>query len=172
VQILVVSGASGAGKTAAVEALAARRPSGVRCFHFDSIGVPNAEDMERDYGGGMQWQEWATREWLTKLRELADGTRLAVLDAQTHPSAVLDAASDDPRGDIHVVMLRCARDVRDARLHGPRGQPELATDRMESWASHLARDAEARGLTIIDTTALGVEEVADRLEAIARRLLA
>ena len=40
VSVLVVTGASGAGKTASVEALAARALPGVRCFHFDSIGVP------------------------------------------------------------------------------------------------------------------------------------
>ncbi|HUQ82358.1 MAG TPA: hypothetical protein VM076_14495 [Gemmatimonadaceae bacterium] len=169
-QILVVSGASGVGKTAAVEALGARRLAGVRCFHFDCIGVPDASEMDRDYGGGMQWQEWATREWIAKLRALSDGTRVAVLDGQMHPSAVLGAPSTGAHDDLHVVMLQCARDVRDARLHGPRGQPELASDRMENWASHLVRDAEARGLTIIDTTALDVEAVADRLEAVVRRL--
>jgi type II secretory pathway predicted ATPase ExeA len=48
--ILVVTGASGAGKTATVRALDARGIPGVRCFYFDSIGVPTAEVMERDYG--------------------------------------------------------------------------------------------------------------------------
>ena len=45
--VLVVTGASGAGKTTLVRALAGREFSGVRCYYFDSIGVPSAELMER-----------------------------------------------------------------------------------------------------------------------------
>ena len=54
--ILVVTGASGVGKTAAVNALNTRRIAGVQCFHFDEIGVPSPAVMERDYGGDEQWQ--------------------------------------------------------------------------------------------------------------------
>jgi hypothetical protein len=36
-----VTAASGAGKTAAVRHLEARRRPDVRCFYFDSIGVPS-----------------------------------------------------------------------------------------------------------------------------------
>jgi predicted ATPase len=59
--IFVVTGASGVGKTAAVNALNTRRLAGVQCFHFDEIGVPSPAVMERDYGGGEQWQAWARR---------------------------------------------------------------------------------------------------------------
>jgi adenylylsulfate kinase-like enzyme len=46
--ILVVTGASGSGKTAAVRALDARDLPGVRCYYFDTVGVPSREEMERD----------------------------------------------------------------------------------------------------------------------------
>jgi hypothetical protein len=65
--VLVVTGASGVGKTTAVQALDACRIPGVRCFFFDSIGVPSAEIMERDYGGGERWQALATADWLARL---------------------------------------------------------------------------------------------------------
>ncbi len=45
--ILVVTGPSGAGKTAAVERLQARGRPGVRCHFFDRIGVPSAEVKAR-----------------------------------------------------------------------------------------------------------------------------
>ena len=67
---IVITGASGAGKTAAVDALEARGLPGVRCFHFDSIGVPSIEDMEREHGGGEQWQQWATTTWIERLQSL------------------------------------------------------------------------------------------------------
>jgi len=66
--ILVVTGASAAGKTTAVRALDARGIAGVRCFYFDSIGVPSAEVMERDFGGAAY------------LRGQADARGLPIID--------------------------------------------------------------------------------------------
>ncbi len=53
-RLLFVSGASGAGKTAAVRTLERRGLPAVRCYHFDSIDVPSPEEMERQWGGGDQ----------------------------------------------------------------------------------------------------------------------
>jgi hypothetical protein len=86
--VLVVTGASGVGKTTAVQALDACRIPGVRCFFFDSIGVPSAEIMERDYGGGERWQALATADWLARLGGLPDDVRVAVLEGQTRPRFV------------------------------------------------------------------------------------
>ena len=52
--ILVVTGASGSGKTTTVRALEARALFGVRCYYFDAVGVPFAED--RGSGGPDGWQ--------------------------------------------------------------------------------------------------------------------
>ena len=60
--------------------------------------------------------------------------------------------------------------ARGERLRGPRGQPELASDRMTSWAVYFRGEADARGLPIIDTTDLTVDEVASELEALLRPL--
>lgn len=170
VSVLVVTGASGAGKTATVEALAARALPGVRCFHFDSIGVPTAESMERDYGGAERWQAWATNQWLARLAALGEGVRVAVLDAQTRPSIVFAAPGAGITWRAHVAVLDCSPQVRAARLHGPRGQPELATARMDSWAAYLRGQADALALPVIDTSGLTVADVAQHLEAIVRRL--
>ena len=169
--ILVVTGASGVGKTSAVRALEARGIDGVRCFYFDSIGVPTAEAMERDFGGGEKWQADATARWLTQLDALASDVRVAVLDGQTRPSFVFDAADRTPTSNLHVALLDCSPEARGERLRGARGQPELASERMTSWAAYLRRQADARGLPIIDTTNFTVDEVADRPEALLRTLV-
>jgi len=169
--ILVVTGASGAGKTAAVRALADRNLPGLRCFHFDSIGVPSEDVMEREYGGGDGWQAWATKQWLARIGALAalpDGVRIAVLDGQTRPSLVVGLTGSVPRCDVSVILLDCSAEVRDARLRGPRQQPELATGRMDDWATHLRGEAAAFGLPVIDTTRLTPEQVADRLARVIR----
>jgi hypothetical protein len=168
--ILVVTGASGAGKTVAVQALERRELPGVRCFYFDSIGVPSAEDMARAFGRGESWQAWATDEWLQWLHGLGAETRVAVLDAQTRPSHVLGPRAKGGARTTHVVLLDCSSEIRDARLRGPRAQPELASARMDSWAAYLRGQADALDLPVIDTTLLSVAEVADRLERIARAL--
>ncbi|HEY3248513.1 MAG TPA: hypothetical protein VGK88_09525 [bacterium] len=62
--ILVVTGASGSGKTAGVRALELRALAGVRCYYFDAVGVPSHEEMERNFGGPERWQALTTQRWL------------------------------------------------------------------------------------------------------------
>lgn len=50
-RIVVVTGASGAGKTTVVTRLAERNLAGVTCAFFDSVGVPPPDEMPPD------WQE-------------------------------------------------------------------------------------------------------------------
>ena len=170
-RILIVTGASGAGKTATVRALESRGIPGVRCFYFDSIGVPTAEVMERDYGSAERWQASATGEWLMQLGRLPNDVRLAVLDGQTRPSFVLEAAPRAAPRVVDVVLLDCSSEVRGARLRGPRRQPELADARMDQWAAYLRGQADALRLVVIDTSVLSVREAADQLEALVRRLI-
>jgi hypothetical protein len=169
--IIVVTGASGAGKTAAVQALESRGIPGVRCFQFDSIGVPTPEIMQREYGGGEHWQAAATAEWLERLGALPAAIRVAVLDGQTRPSFVFAAKERAADRMVHVTLLDCSRAVRDARLHSEREQPELASDRMDNWAAYLRGQADALGLPVIDTTDASIDEVADVLEATLRPYL-
>ena len=168
--IVVVTGASGAGKTAAVAALEKRALPGVACFYFDSIGIPTLEVMEQEHGGAERWQADTTNAWLTRLAALGDGVRIAILDGQTRPSTVLAAPGAGTTWHPQVVLFDCSPEVRAARLHGPRGQPELGTARMDSWAAYLRGQADALGLPIVDTTALTIDETAQRLEAIVQGL--
>lgn len=168
--ILVITGASGAGKTAAVRALEERELPGVRCFYFDSIGVPALEVMRREHGGGEQWQAWATREWLRKLDQLAPTVQVAVLDGQTRPSHVAAVAKTLVRG-VHTVLLDCEQEERERRLQVGRRQPELVTNQMASWAAYLRGQADALLVDVIDTSQLSPPSVADLLvEAIGRLL--
>ena len=169
--IVVVTGASGAGKTTAVHALDARTVPGLQCFFFDSIGVPTLDEMRRDYGGGEQWQAWATEQWLRDLDRLDPAIRVAVLDGQTRPSYIA-AAATALRRRVHTVLLDCDRTERERRLITSRRQPELATTDMAAWAAYLRGQADALGLPVLDTSRLTPDAVADRLMEIIGPLLA
>jgi hypothetical protein len=169
--ILVVTGTSGAGKTAAVQALEARRRLGIRCFYFDHIGVPSADVMERDFGSGEGWQADATKWWISRLALDAEDASVSILDGQTRPSFVHAALAGIDPVCARIVLLDCSPAIRKIRL-AVRGQPELATHQMDTWAAYLRGQADALRLPVIDTSSLTVEAVADALEIEVEALLA
>jgi len=162
--LFFVIGASGAGKTAAVRALETRRVAGVRCYFFDSVGVPTPEVMEREWGSGEKWQEQMTKRWIERRAANADGVQLAVLDGQTRPSFIQPHLAPAGVGHARILLLDCTPAVRVARLSGPRGQPELAGDSMHAWAAYLRGQADALGLRVLDTSDMSIEGVADVLQ--------
>jgi hypothetical protein len=161
--ILVVTGASGAGKTAVVRELEARALPGVRCYYFDVAGVPSLDEMHRDFGGPEGWQAVTTQQWIDRLAADPDGAELYVLDGQTRPSFVLSAAERASVVLTRVVLLDCAASVRHARLAGPRSQPEPLNSQMDCWAAYLRGQADALKLPVIDTTGIGIAAAADEL---------
>jgi uridine kinase len=166
--ILVVTGSSGAGKTAAVERIQSRSLPGVRCHYFDRIGIPSAEAMSRDYGGPEAWQSATTRGWIKRLAAESDVGIVSVLDAQTRPSFVVEALAGVNAPPTRVVLLDCALLVRHQRLI-QRGQAELVIAEMDDWAVYLRREAEQLDVPIIDTSVLDIDGVADALEERIRR---
>lgn len=169
--ILVVTGASGAGKTAAVEALERRSRPDIRCFYFDRIGVAPAEVMERDFGGPEAWQADATKQWISRLASDEEISSVRILDGQTRPSYVRAALANFVHVRAQIVLLDCSSAIRADRL-AVRGQPGLATPHMDCWAAYLRGQADALDLPVIDTTFLTIEAAADALEVHAHALLA
>jgi len=59
-----ITGASGVGKTTLVANLKNKyADTSWDFFHFDSIGVPSLEVMEKQYGSGSEWQKAMTYTW-------------------------------------------------------------------------------------------------------------
>jgi energy-coupling factor transporter ATP-binding protein EcfA2 len=149
--ILVITGASGAGKSTLVTALAALGLPGVGCYHFDSVGVPSPEEMTRSFGSGEQWQATMTEWWVARLMRNDDGVHVAVLDGQVRPSEIIADLQRLGARRWRVVLAECGHAERNARLRGPRGQPELACGDMDCWAAYLRGQADALGLPVLDT---------------------
>ena len=163
VAILAIVGASGAGKTTALHVLTGLRLPGVGCYHFDTIGVPSPEIMQRDFGGPDKWQAAMTDRWIERLAANEDAVDVAVLEGQTRPSFLRAAFVRSGVERASIVLLDCSPDERSVRLHGPRAQPELATPRMDSWAVYLRGQADALGIPVYDTTRMEPAAVADAL---------
>jgi adenylate kinase family enzyme len=75
-------GASGSGKTAVARLLDSRGIPGLRCFYFDSIGIPATATTRRDFGGEENWQALATSEWVNRLITSPKGVAVALLEAR------------------------------------------------------------------------------------------
>ena len=151
--ILVVTGASGAGKSTLVRGLAALRLPGIGCYEFDTIGVPTEAEIVARFGSGEGFQAWALDAWVARLARNDDRVTVAVLDASVRPRAARDALARHGIARGAVVLVDCAYAERNARLRGPRGQPELATPQMDGWAAYLRGQADALDLPVLDTTA-------------------
>jgi energy-coupling factor transporter ATP-binding protein EcfA2 len=148
--ILVVLGASGAGKTTLVRRLAALELPGIGCYSFDDIGISSQGDSR--FTTGEAFQNWALDEWITRLARNDDRVRVAVLDASVRPSAVRDTLARHGVQRADVVLVDCEYAERNARLRGLRGQPELANAQMDCWAAYLRGQADALGIAVLDTT--------------------
>lgn len=169
--ILVVTGASGVGKTSLVHALQARAIPGVRCYHFDSVGVPSTAQMMAVHGSPQAWQVATTHQWIARLAANPDQCVLAVLEGQVRPSLTYQAFAEQDVRHGRVLLLECESSLRETRIRELRRQPELASAAMTSWAAYLRGQADALGLPVLDTGAVTLDQATDALAAQVRALL-
>ena len=157
--LLCVTGASGAGKTTIVRAMP------LPALYFDSLGVPSEAEMIAGWGTGERWQEAMTSFWVRTACDVHRTKPVVVLEGQYDPKFARVAC--EAAGVTHaIVVLDVADDVRRQRLR-ERGQPELASDRMLSWARYLR---ESRCDAVIDTDR-SIDTVATELAALADQLI-
>jgi len=151
--LVVLTGASGSGKTVIARSFAARYPDVADTLFFDSIGVPSRDEMIRQFGSGEEWQRSMTMEWMRDI-----GTRLAtrsiLFEGQMRLSFIHEAAQAANISDYLVVLVDCDDATRRHRLIHERGQPDLATADMANWARYLREEAQASNARVIDTTGL------------------
>ncbi len=161
--ILVLTGASGAGKTTLIEKLNERAIPGVVGINCDRVKSALPE-------GVSDGQPEVLRYWITKLAE-DPNVELAVLDTQIRPHAARETLDKIGVKHSQVVLVNCDHPIRHHRLINERSQPELANPQMDCWAAYMRGQADALGLAIIHTDDVSPEKSFDELDSIITNLL-
>jgi dephospho-CoA kinase len=158
-RLLILTGASGSGKTAIAKAVEAIDPPVARVRHFDSVGVPSAEEMISLCGSIENWQRAMTHEWLKRLcTESASEGQPILFEGQMRLQFIFEALQANRIIDACVLLVDCDDEVRSHRLAMNRRQADLATPTMMQWARYLREEAKQRGVKILDTS--GAERTA------------
>ena len=89
--LIILTGASGSGKTAIAQAIAKDHAYTSAVHHFDSIGVPSLDAMIRDHGSPEGWQRDKNLEWLARLAPQVRKGRVILLEGQMRPSFIKEA---------------------------------------------------------------------------------
>jgi predicted kinase len=160
--ILVLTGASGAGKTTLILKLNELDIPGVEAINCDRVKVEaDATDPQSD----------VLRYWISHLRQQGAGIEVAVLDTQIRPHRAMEVLKQAAIVHWQIVLVNCDTVKRNERLHNERNQPELANPQMDCWAAYLRGQADALNLSIIDTSTEPIEQSLSQLEGLVRDLL-
>lgn len=155
-KIYFIIGASGSGKTTTLKCFKRAIPQNCTLIHFDSIGVPPFEEMEKEYGSIEEWQRIKTIAWVKKIVEENLSSSNVIFDAQIRPSFIKEAC--DLHGvDYEIVLFDCSDAERKKRLIS-RGHPELADENMMNWAAFLRKECEKHHHKIINNSHITIDQ--------------
>ena len=163
--ILVLTGASGAGKTTLTLKLNELAIPGVEGINCDRVKIEADETA-----GVSDPQVDRLRYWISQLSKPETRIDLAVLDTQIRPH-LAQAVLNQAEIVTQIVLVDCDPVKRNERLHMDRGQPELANPQMDCWAAYLRGQADALNLSIIDTSTDSIDKSLMQLELLVRDLL-
>jgi|SRR5687768_7568115 len=164
--ILVLTGASGAGKTTLMLKLDELRIPGVEGFNCDRV----LEEVRRS-SDAKDLQANILRHWIAKLCREMTQIRLAVLDMQIAPHRALEVLTEAKISRSQIVFVDCDTAERNRRLCNERGQPELSNPQMDCWAAYLRGQADALYLPIIDTSQNSMTQGLKMLQTLVKELM-
>ncbi|HEV2710597.1 MAG TPA: AAA family ATPase [Edaphobacter sp.] len=163
--LIVLTGASGVGKTTIALAMEENYPE-YTVFRADTIGVPSAEVMAT-YGTGHQpggaWQRAMTLQWFERIVPLLNSGRSILFEGQMRIAFIHEALATHHISHARVILVECDDETRADRLTNHRLQPELANESMKGWSRFLHQEALEAGYEILDTGRIPIAESVQRI---------
>ena len=161
--LVIMTGASGSGKTAIARVIEQDHPS-ITVFRFDTIGVPAAEVMAT-FGTGHQtggaWQRAMTLKWFERITRALTAGRTVLFEGQMRISFIQEALTIFAIKNARVLCVECDDVTRTHRLTHDRLQPDLANESMMGWSRYLHEETIKAGFEILDTTNLSLADSVD-----------
>ena len=161
-RLVILTGASGSGKTAIAEAIRIGRPDLADVLHFDSIGVPPPEERLA-WGSDGAWQQAMTLHWMERIAAMRGGPRPVLFEGQMRLAFVREGLLAAGITEARVILVDCDDATRTRRLVTDRAQPELANPDMMIWAEFLRREAKESGCEVLETSHLSLERCVERV---------
>jgi predicted kinase len=158
--LVIMTGASGSGKTAIAKTIEGSHPS-ITVLRFDTIGVPSAEVMATFGSGHMPggaWQRAMTFKWLERIAPMLEEGKTVLFEGQMRIAFIREALTAFRIENTRVVCVECDESTRTRRLTYDRQQPELANENMTGWSRYLHQEALDAGYEILDTTTLSLAD--------------
>ena len=162
-KLILVTGASGTGKSTVVKKLEEKKLPGVVCCFFDSIGVPSHEERVAKYGSGTEWQRQETINWVKRIKDNYLSENIVVLDGQSRPAFIVEACTMAGITDYKIIVFVCEDQVRNRRLV-ERGQAHLVNKDMSNWNTYLGEQAVEHGYRLIETSKFEIEELVTQVQ--------
>jgi len=158
--LVILTGASGSGKTAIARTIEESHPS-IAVFRFDTIGVPSVEVMAA-FGSGHQpggaWQRAMTLQWMERIAPVVAQGNAVLFEGQMRIAFIREALAASGIGSASILCVECDDTTRAQRLAHDRLQPELANRSMMLWSRYLHQEALEAGCEILDTTSRSLSD--------------
>ena len=158
--LVILTGASGSGKTTIAKSIAENYPA-ITVFRFDSVGVPSSEELA-SYGNGHMpggtWMRDTTFKWMERIATVLSEGKHVLFEGQMRIRFILEALAAAKIHGAHILCIECDDATRMRRLKLDRLQPELADENMLGWSRYLHQGALKAGIEILDTSNLSLAE--------------
>jgi len=155
--VLIVTGASGVGKTSTLKTLSQNLPENlkIKFFHIDDIINPNWNEI----ADTQKFLEETMLELMETVVKTARKEKIPVIfEGSIDVKYYIKGLKKQNYADYKILLFDCSQETMKQRLIN-RGQPELYQQDMINWLNYLRKDALARGIKVINTDGATFEEV-------------